>query len=124
MVSVQIIHGLVDLNKILKQATVRRNVVLQLIRMLKDSGDEDYKDIDMQDVSRRCKDLSDIDDPTMPECLVSMLGDIDDGGTHATDEKHNAEQDKVATPAERVATTQQLTNTLGDSATQCTFAWA
>ena len=112
MVSVQMIHGLVDLKKILKQATVRRNVVLQLIRMLKDSGDEDYQNIDMQDDSRRCDDLADTDDPTVPKCLVSLLGDIDDGEANATDEKHNAEQDKAATPAERVTTTQQLTKRL------------
>ena len=41
-VRVTIASGLVDLNKLLRQATVRRNVVEQLIRMRKDAGHPDY----------------------------------------------------------------------------------
>ena len=105
IVSVQIAHGLVDLNKILKQAAVRRHVVLQLIRMLKDSGDEDYQDVDMQDVSRRCADLADTDDPTVPQCIFSLLGDIKDDDTSATDK--SAMQSRIRLPHQQSVFPQQ-----------------
>ena len=41
-VRVTIAAGLVDLNKLLRQATVRRNVVEQLIRMRNDAGHPGY----------------------------------------------------------------------------------
>ena len=43
-VQLQIQAGLVDLNRLIKQATVRRHVVVQLIRMWRDAGHPDYKD--------------------------------------------------------------------------------
>ena len=43
-VQIQIQAGLVDLNRLIKQATVRRHVVVQLIRMWRDAGHPDYKD--------------------------------------------------------------------------------
>ena len=49
-VRVTIAAGLVDLNKLLRQATVRRNVVEQFIRMRKDAGHPDYQHVDMQEV--------------------------------------------------------------------------
>ena len=45
-VRVTIAAGLVDLNKLLRQATVRRNVVEQLIRMRRDAGHPDYQRLD------------------------------------------------------------------------------
>ena len=42
-VRVTIAAGLVELNKLLRQATVRRNVVEQLIRMRKEAGHPDYR---------------------------------------------------------------------------------
>ena len=44
-VQIQIQAGLVDLNRLIKQATVRRHVVVQLIRMWRDAGHPDYKDV-------------------------------------------------------------------------------
>ena len=43
-VQIQIQAGLVDLNRLIKQATVRRHVVVQFIRMWRDAGHPDYKD--------------------------------------------------------------------------------
>ena len=47
-VRVSIAAGLVDLNNLLRQATVRRNVVEQLIRMRKDAGHPDYQHVRRQ----------------------------------------------------------------------------
>ena len=44
-VQLKIQAGLVDLNRLVKQATVRRHVVVQLIRMWRDAGHPDYKDV-------------------------------------------------------------------------------
>ena len=49
-IRVLVSSGLVDLNKCLREATVRRNVVVQLIRMFRDSGSPDYKGVPMRDV--------------------------------------------------------------------------
>ena len=42
-VQISIQGGLVDLNRLIKQATIRRNVVVQLIRMWRDRGHPDYE---------------------------------------------------------------------------------
>ena len=42
-VQIQIQAGLVDLNRLIKQATIRRHVVVQLIRMWRDTGHPDYR---------------------------------------------------------------------------------
>jgi hypothetical protein len=52
-VRVTIAAGLVDLNRLLRQATVRRNVVEQLIRMRKEAGHPDYQRLDLDEVHRR-----------------------------------------------------------------------
>ena len=101
MVSVHVEHGLVDLNKLLKQATVRRNVVVQLIRMLKDSGDPDYKDVIMERVEEQSKELADSDDPTIPKGLASALEGPDNEGDAMDSDMR---QDKAATPTERLWT--------------------
>ena len=54
-VRVTIAAGLVDLNKLLRQATVRRNVVEQLIIMRKEAGHPDYQHVDMHKVKRRSR---------------------------------------------------------------------
>ena len=41
-VRIVIASGLVDLNALIKQATVRRNVVVQLIKMHRDAHHPDY----------------------------------------------------------------------------------
>ena len=45
-------------SKHIKQATVRRNVVVQLIRMHRDAGHEDYQHLDMKQVEARAKMLT------------------------------------------------------------------
>ena len=50
MVKLQISSGLVSLNKHIRHATVRRPVVVQLIRMFRDSGHVDYQGLDMDAV--------------------------------------------------------------------------
>ena len=66
-VQIQIQAGLVDLNRLIKQATVRRHVVVQLIRMWRDAGHPDYKDaLRGQAFYRRLHSLS----PTTEASLV------------------------------------------------------
>ena len=105
MVSIQITHGLVDLNKILKQATIRRNVVIQLICMLKDSGDDDYRHLNMQEVTSRANLLADTDQPTIPKEIITLLEELSDAEEEV---RHSAQQDKAAIPAERLWTHNQL----------------
>ena len=50
-VRIAISSGLVDLNALIKQATVRRNIVVQLIRMHRDANHPDYK-VDLACVER------------------------------------------------------------------------
>lgn len=93
MVQIHISSGLVDLNKHLKHVTVRRHIVVQLIRMFRDAGHVDYQRLDMRDVERRARLLADSDDPSIPHGLAEVLepnendGSSDDGGV-----------DKAATP--------------------------
>ena len=60
-VRITIASGLVDLNRLLRQATVRRNIVVQLIRMRRDAGHPDYVGVDMQRVQSRAKLLASTD---------------------------------------------------------------
>ena len=89
--------GLVDLNRLLRQATVRRNVVAQLIRMRRDMGHPDYIGVDMQEVEKRAEQLATTDEPVVPSGLVEFLDEESgDGGQDCPG------VDKAATPAERV----------------------
>ena len=61
-VQLQIIVGLVDLNRLVKQATVRLYIVVQLIRMWRDAGHPDYKDaFDGKDFYRQLHALNPVD---------------------------------------------------------------
>jgi hypothetical protein len=103
MVKLQISSGLVSLNKHIKHATVRRNVVVQLIRMFRDAGHVDYQHLDMSDVQRRSVLLSDSDDPSLPDGLAQVLEeDIE------PEDEHLDETDKAATPAERIWSVAEL----------------
>ena len=103
MVKIQISSGLVDLNKHLKHVTVRRHVVVQLIRMFRDAGHDDYQHLDMRDVERRAMSLADSDDPSIPhgleEALAENENDAQCDGTGV---------DKAATPAERTRSVAEL----------------
>ena len=72
-VRVTIAAGLVELNKLLRQATVRRNVVEQLIRMRKEAGHPDYQHVDLREVRRRSRELATTDEPAIPSGLVEFL---------------------------------------------------
>ena len=77
-VRVTIAAGLVDLDKLLRQATVRRNVVEQLIRMRNHAGHPDYKNVDMQEVQRRTRQLATTDELEIPSGLVEFLNAEDE----------------------------------------------
>ena len=62
-VSIVISTGLTSLNNLVKQATVRRNVVVQLIRMQLDATHPDCNTINMRDAARRAAALA----PTLEE---------------------------------------------------------
>ena len=102
-VRVTIAAGLVDLNKLLRQATVRRNVVEQLIRMRKDAGHPDYQHVNMEEVHRRTRQLATTDEPEIPSGLVEFLNAEDEIA-----EEFFSGVDKAATPAERAYTTSDL----------------
>ena len=72
-VRIAVSSGLVDLNALIKQATVRRNIVVQLIRMHHDANHPDYK-LDMACVERQAKKLTPTDEPTIPNGLMDLLG--------------------------------------------------
>ena len=94
-VRVVISSGLVDLNALIKQATVRRNIVVQLIRMHRDAKHPDYK-VDLRSVEERAKELAPTDEPTIPNGLTEIL---------ASEEEEDIPflgTDKAATPAERI----------------------
>ena len=63
---VVVTSGLVDVSRLLRQATVRRNVVVQLIRMHRDAGHPDYVNVDMRRVNRQSEQLAPTDDATRP----------------------------------------------------------
>ena len=64
---------MVDLNKLLRQATVRRNVVDQLIPMRRDAGHPDYQHVNMEDVHRSTRQVAKTDEPEIPSGLVEFL---------------------------------------------------
>ena len=114
-VAVSISSGLVDLNKCIKEATVRRNVVVQLIRMHRDSGHPQYQRLNMADVERRAKLLTPDDDTgdvqIIPQCIIKLLN----GDDNANDA---VEVDKAATPAERSWSQGDLTKLMNRSRPQ------
>ena len=77
-VRVTIAAGLVDLNRLLRQATVRRNVVEQLIRMRRDAGHPDYQHANMEDVHRRTRELAPTEEPAIPSGLVEFMNAEDE----------------------------------------------
>ena len=106
-VKLAITAGLTDLNQLVRQATIRRNIVVQLIRMHRDSGNPDYQRVDMKTVERQAKELAKgrdgkpTEDPVIPAEILDFL-----------EEKPEDEPylgvDKAATPAERTHSERQL----------------
>ena len=77
--------GLVDLSKCIKEATVRRDVVVQLIRLLRIAGHPDYQRLCMRDVERRARALAPTDAPAVPECILDLVQDLDSADGPAGD---------------------------------------
>ena len=100
-VAISITSGLVNLNKCLREATIRRDVVVQLIRMRRDSGHPDFQGIDMAGVEVRAREMASSNDPTIPEGLQDALEE-------SSDEELDDFVDKAATPAERLWSEEQL----------------
>ena len=73
MGKLQIYSGLGCLNNHIKHATVRRDVVVQLIRMFKDSGHPDYQHLHMQDVAVKALNLAETDGPSVPHGLAEVF---------------------------------------------------
>ncbi len=105
-VYLSISSGLVDLNKCIRQATVRRNIVVQLIRMKRDSGHVDYERVFMEDVQRKSQELADSDEPQIPNGLADFFD------SDAEAEEVPFETDKAATPAERLRSARDLQKSL------------
>ena len=65
-VRIVIAAGLVDLNKLLKQATIRREIVIQLVRMHRDAKHPDYQRGSQEDIELRAHKLAPTEDPNEP----------------------------------------------------------
>jgi len=91
---VQISAGLVDLKKCIKEATVRRNVVVQLIRMHRDVDHPDYQRCNMEDVIFKARELADTDEPTISDGLADILHeDSDDPGELCGQSSYSCKKD-------------------------------
>ena len=95
-VRVSMTAGLVDLNSILREATVRRDVVVQYIRLMKDKKHPDYRHIDMAAVERKAAEML-LTPDNIPSEIVDLLDELPE-----EDDEPFMGVDKAATPAERV----------------------
>ena len=99
-VRISIASGLVNLNRLLRQATVRRAVVVKLIQSRRDAKHPDYQTVDMGKVHQRAQRLAPTEDPYEPYIADGLVEVLEE-------ERKKAEQefvgtDKAATPAERI----------------------
>ena len=91
-----------DIGKYIREATVRRDVVVRLILMLKDSGHIDYQHLSRRNVEERARLLTRREgeeelggmEAVIPECIVHFFDDDED-------RVDDLETDKAAAPAER-----------------------
>ena len=90
-----------DLNKYIKQATVRFDVMVQLIALHKAAGKPDYQHLDMERVRQRASDSNPSNEAAIPFGIEDVLDSSDD-------ERLDATTDKAAAPAERVSNEVQL----------------
>ena len=86
-VRLSISSGLVDLNKYIKQATVRFDVMVQLIALHKAAGKPDYQHLDMDRVRQRAFDLNPFSEAAIPFGLQDVLDRSDDDRLDATTDK-------------------------------------
>ena len=69
-VQLQITGGLVELNRLVKQATIRRHVVEQLIRMWRDAAHPRYKHAFNKAFYRRLQALSPTEEVTFEQSIA------------------------------------------------------
>ena len=100
-VRVVVTAGLVDVNKLLRQATVQRKIVIQLIRMHRDANHPDYQRDSLEEIELRARELAPTDEPTIPAGIMDILE------TDGNDEPFLG-VDKAATPAERITSVDSL----------------
>ena len=100
-VKLSITSGLVDLNKYVRQATVRYDVMVRLIAMHKAAREPDYVNLDMNQVAANARLLNPSNEPQVPSGLQHVLDPSDD-------EKLDDATDKAATPAERLVSEESL----------------
>ena len=71
-VRVVVTSGVVDLNALLRQATVRRNIVVELIAMHKSARQPGYN-VDMEQVRQEALKLASTDSPVFPNGRLRMF---------------------------------------------------
>ena len=100
-VQVAIGSGLVDLNKCIREATIRRPIVARFIEMHRAKGHPDYQKQSMDQVRLRVRDLAPSDEPTILVGLVEALeSDNEDSLADPVD--------KAATPVVRLWNEEEL----------------
>ena len=72
-VRISITAGLVDLNRLIRQATMRRNIVVQFIHMHRYAGHPDYVGVDMRDVERLAQTFATNDELCIPNGLAEFF---------------------------------------------------
>jgi len=90
----------------MREITVRRDIVVSLIEMHREAGDERYQKLDMREVRKKAHELAATTEPTIPNGLEQVLGE--DLGEDFAD----LEMDKAATPAERLFSQEDLQRNL------------
>ena len=110
--------GLVDLNKCLKEATVRVDIVIRLIAMLKDSGHPDFRRVCLREVEVLAWNLvpqnTSGQEATFPVGVEGLLDATEPGESESDDTDHDCKDkddgttDKAATPAERIHSMEEL----------------
>ena len=104
--------GFVNLNKCLKEATVRVDIVIRLICMLKDSRHPVFQRVNMREVEVLAWNLvprnTSGHEATFPVGVEDLFdatepGESESDGTdHDHEDKNDGTTDKAATPAERI----------------------
>ena len=104
-VRIYVTAGLIDLNKHMKQATVRRDIVVQYMRMQRDAKHPDYAKYDMKGIEEKAKRWLPTNEPTVPPEVLPR--DYLQGASGSEEDEFTG-TDKAATPAERCRTEQDL----------------
>ena len=92
--------GLLDLNKCLKEATVRVDIVIRLIRMLKDAGHPDFRRVNMREVEELARDLvprnTSGHEATFPVGVEDLLDATEPGESESDGTDHDHEDKNLS----------------------------